>query len=175
MPLYWLTPEDERTELHRSLRRIVSDLQHEIDELLEEKAAILRRTRHLRHQLREKRSELEGQLLADSMGRRRSVGQHDSAKPSPKRSQDAERRMYDDLMRACRIALTEAGGTATPQQVHSLIERRASFSFARLPHSAFDSVQQTLDIMYRAGELCLSARDPDSYSKSRSWGGSGQP
>lgn len=163
--MYCLPPEDGLAELNRSLRSVVGNLQNEIDELLEQKAAILRRTRNLRRQLREKRAELEEQLIAESIRNRRPVGHRAFTRPSPNHAEDAQRDVYDDLMRACRIALMEAGGTATPHQVQSLIERRGSFSFARVPESASDSVQQILDIMYRAGELCLAARDPGSYSK----------
>ncbi len=57
------------------------------------------------------------------------------------------------LTRACRIALLEAGGTATPDEIRRLIVRRGSFSFSFAAHGSADAViVRTLELMVRSGE-----------------------
>jgi hypothetical protein len=57
------------------------------------------------------------------------------------------------LTRACRIALLEAGGTASPDEIRRLIVRRGSFSFSFAAHGSADAViVRTLELMVRSGE-----------------------
>jgi hypothetical protein len=59
----------------------------------------------------------------------------------------------DALSRACRIALLEAGGIASLEEIQLRITRRGSFSFI---NSSFASASliRTLNTMARAGEVC---------------------
>jgi hypothetical protein len=58
------------------------------------------------------------------------------------------------LARACRIALLEAGGTASPNEIRRLIIRRGSFWFADAG-SADREIMRTLRTMTESGEVRL--------------------
>ena len=70
----------------------------------------------------------------------------------------------DALSRACRIALLEAGGIASLEEIQSRITRRGSFSFNNSSFAS-DSLIRTLNALARAGEICC--QDNGSQSKWR--------
>jgi hypothetical protein len=57
------------------------------------------------------------------------------------------------LSRACRIALMEAAGAASLEEIRSRIERRKSFAFSD-PGFADAAIVRTLDGMKDSGEVC---------------------
>jgi len=68
--------------------------------------------------------------------------------PMPDRSQH----LPAALMRACRIALMEAGGTASADEIRARILRRGSFRFAD-SGLADTAIIQTLNVMTDGGEV----------------------
>jgi len=81
-----------------------------------------------------------------STPRRRLVGQRRSC------ISDRPEHLPAGLTRACRIALMEAGGTASPEEIRASIVRRGSFSFA---DSGFPDteIMRTLTVMTERGEV----------------------
>lgn len=155
-------PEEARSELHSSVCRIVSSLQREIDDLLKQKAVLVRRSRKLRRELRTLRAESGVQLIQgekrDSISVEQFSPEGSGADPTQPLSS-----VYDELTRACRIALMEAGGTANASQIQSLIAQRGSFSFSRVQEAPLESVIRTLEIMCQAGDICASDGDQTCF------------
>lgn len=91
----------------------------------------------------------------NSTPREHTVGQMWS--PPPGRS----KHLQAGLTRACRIALMEAGGTASPDEIRTRIVRRGSFSFA---DSAFAdaAIIRTLNSMTDGGEVRRLEDGPQS-------------
>lgn len=151
-------------ELHSSLRGVVKALQHEIDELVPQKIAVATRIRNLRQQLRQKQVSRHKSLVSGKIGlnlrnRRRShIATID-------RSRETMNFSHDNLKRACRIALMEAGGAANAERIYSLIVRRGSFVFGNPYERALHSVISTLNIMHEAGELSLATDDQTSRAR----------
>lgn len=128
-------------------------MQQEIDELLQQKAAVENRIRNLRRQLK---------------GKRVFQGDEPVVRAPIHTSRDTMQFSYDDLKRACRIALLEAGGAANAEQIYSLIVRRGSFVFPDSSEQALHSVVHALSTMHQAGELSHSNEDQTSCSKAAS-------
>ena len=64
------------------------------------------------------------------------------------------RHLQVTLTRACRIALLEAGGAASTDDIHRLIVRRGSFSFSLAAYGSADAaIIRTLKAMTRSGEV----------------------
>ena len=99
------------------------------------------------------------QLTADGMTavgpERRRSDQHPptSQRTSQGTSQRTSSPPTASLRRACRIALMEAGGTASLEEICARIERRGSFSFVDLDH-ALGTLVQVLEDMALDGEVC---------------------
>lgn len=91
----------------------------------------------------------------NSTPREHTVGQMWS--PLPGQSQH----LPAGLTRACRVALMEAGGTASPDEIRTRIVRRGSFSFAD-SGSAEAEIIQTLEAMTDDGEVRRLDDSPQS-------------
>jgi hypothetical protein len=83
------------------------------------------------------------------------VGQMRSSLPRPSKQLQA------GLMRACRIALMEAGGAASPDEIRTRIVRRGSFSFAD-SGSADAAIIRTLNTLTDGGEIQRLEDGPQS-------------
>jgi|GEM_PF-2085494 len=105
-------------------------------------------------------------LLAGSDGLQRSETERSAVAPSKARSDPKFKRQVnsvghrsrssprnDALSRACRIALLEAGGIASLEEIQLRIARRGSFSFNNSSFAS-DSLIRTLSAMACAGEIC---------------------
>lgn len=136
-----------------------------MDELLQQKAAVVNRIRNLRRQLRGKRVFQGDERVASENGALNLRNRRRSRKAAIHRSRDTMQFSYDDLRRACRIALLEAGGAANAERIYSLIVRRGSFVFSDSNEQALDAVEHALSTMHEAGELSLSNEDQTSCSR----------
>jgi hypothetical protein len=88
------------------------------------------------------------QLRNHTIPSRRTGGQMDSSLPGWSRS------LKVALTRACRIALLEAGGTASTDDIRRLIVRRGSFTFPLATYEAADAaIIRTLKAMTHSGEV----------------------
>jgi hypothetical protein len=142
--------------LRESLSEVTKLVQTELQGLLERRIAIRRRTRSLQQVLRGLQQGVGGDSLYDlstevplaktPCASERQAGRN-VVRPRRPPSNDA----CVSLRRACRIALLEAGGEASPQQIYSYIARRGSFSFANLEYAG-GTIVQMLHIMAKDGE-----------------------
>jgi len=145
-------------QLNSSVRGIIELMQGELDELVQQKAALARRARNLRRLLYTISTEgrdpaVSGASALKSRGYRR---YRHALKSATSRTVQCS---YHELRRACRIALMEAGGTAAPDQIHSLVVRRDSFLFAALNEEPVDAIVRVLNIMAEAGEASRLTKD----------------
>jgi hypothetical protein len=125
----------------------------ELDELLERKARIKLRMRNLRVRLRSLERE-------SPSGLRKKYRRSQSL---VRKAQAREmRQLQEELHRACRIAFLELGGTATPDALHSAIERRGSFSFGTMNEKPVVAIIRTLTAMAESGEAtcCPNGSQP---------------
>jgi hypothetical protein len=137
-------------ELQPLLRKVTDVIQQEIDQLLNQKTILRRRAGNLRSQLAAARlPQACDPVVSAAKVRTRAR----SRRAATRSFNDATLHSCDKLMRACRIALMDAGGTADADQIHSLIVRRGSFDFSDLSTPSLDSIMRALKMMYEAGEL----------------------
>ena len=163
--MHSLTIDNVTAELQPSLRKMTDVIRQEIDQLVNQKTILGRRSRNLRRQLTAARStQAFGPVVSAAKVRARAV----SRRAATRSFNDATLHSYDKLRRACRIALMDSGGTANADQIHSLIVRRGSFDFSDLNTSSFDSIMQALKMMYEAGELSASTQARDSATTAKS-------
>ncbi len=100
----------------------------------------------------------------DTMPSRRTGGQRESSLPGWSRP------LKVALARACRIALLEAGGAASTDDIRRLIVRRGSFSFPLVAYGSADAaIIRTLKAMSHRGEVRRIARVSESL-----WQGTAQ-
>jgi hypothetical protein len=123
----------------------------ELQQLLEQRREIRRRMKSLRQALR-------GLQQGVGAGSTEIAEAGPSQPPQPTPHDPSRNSRFDHpprgrsrLQRACRIALLEAGGTASPEEIYMRILRRGSFSFRyrESPVAAIARVLTTLD----AGEV----------------------
>lgn len=97
------------------------------------------------------------EFRTDTIPSGRTCGQIESSLPG------LSRPLKLALTRACRIALLEAGGTASTDDIRRLIVRRESFSFPLAAYGSADAaIIQTLKTMAHSGEVRRIARTSES-------------
>jgi len=139
--------------LETNLQYIAGALQAELDELIERKAEIKRRRRALGRTLRKRFANSQYRVS----GRPESSGHLKKTKHSRPGARESHS-LHNRLLRACRIALLEAGGLATPDQIFAAILRRGSFQFHMLSESPRAAIAQTLALMSEMKEArCISS------------------
>lgn len=143
-----------------SVQSVMSLLQAELDRLIAQKTELERRRRSLYRRL---------DTLLEGPSRRRpyGVGALKSSRlcAHPRYASESARdswRVHNELRRACRIALMEAGGTATADEIYSHIVRRDSFCFTSLKEP-IPAIVRTLSLMAEAGEASRMTGAPDSW------------
>ncbi len=146
--------ESIREPAEESVRGVVSIMQAELDSLFEQ-------TLELRHRIRKLRRTLRKFLVTKNSSRgRQSRKLHHSRAAASRANGHKIRTLHELLERACRIALMEAGGEASIEQIQSLIVRRDSFSFDALDDEPLAAIARTLQMMIQTGEVrCLSSED----------------
>lgn len=83
----------------------------------------------------------------------------------PSRPSRPSKHVLARLRRACRIALLEAGGVASLDEIRVLIARRGSFAFDE-PGSSGSALLQTLHSMRVSGEVhCLENHPPSVWER----------
>jgi hypothetical protein len=138
-----------------SIRNIVSQMQAELDTLVQEKIVLARRARNLRKFLGKRFKATDGI-------KPRTPSPRCTNAPKPKTS-SARDLVYDSLKRACRIALLEADGRATPAQLYKLIMQRSSFIFDGDKEEHLNMIVQVLCLMSDTREIVCVTSDPYSH------------
>lgn len=143
-----------------SVQSIMDLMQAELDRLLAHKAELGRRRRNLFRRL--------DTLLEEPSHRRSGVGALQSSPlcAHAQRAIASARNFWsehNELKRACRIALMEAGGVATSHEIYSHIVHRDSFSFTSLKEKPISAIVRTLNFMVEAGEVNRITGAPDSW------------
>jgi hypothetical protein len=144
------------------LRSVIRAMQCELDELVQQKAALTRRARNLRRQL-SARSPIppSGPII-------KRENSPDTKRRYYRRSLDNSSRLtgqFSDerLKRACRIALMEAEGEATPDRILALISRRGSIVFRNQKEDPISLIICALNVMCDFNEARLSIKGQDLY------------
>jgi hypothetical protein len=130
-----------RHPLYVSVSAVIGSMQAELDTLAQRKTELERRLRNLRktwHALRATQAEASSQLRRSRRRLRRAW-----KVPGADKSQN----LYEELRRACRIALLEAEGPATPDQIHASIIRRGSFAFEVLDEEPIAAILRMLKLI----------------------------
>ena len=144
--------EADSESLRRSINCIVVIvvlLQRELDELLQQKAGLKIRMRSLRRRLSSLRDEASHRTFKMRKYRR-------SQKTARRAQVGKLRQELAELRRACRIVFLELGGTATPDELYSAINRRGSFSFGRIKEKPIVAILRTLTSMAQPREATCS-------------------
>lgn len=139
-----------------SLNDTVALLQEELDELLQQKAAIRSRMRNLRRHL--------SILQTDSASAQHPRRKRWRSVTTAHRAQTRKiRQLHDELARACRIAFMELGGAATDEELQAAIVRRGSFSFALVKENPSAAITRTLHSMAQSSEVVPASDSRWSY------------
>ncbi len=159
-------PSLELESFPNNLAALLNTLQSELTDLSRRRSDINRRIRLLERTVRGLRAGVGqgvGLPLASSNAQQgadrtfpRGPGEISSAEPTAGQPQlqrdDSLPPAVPQLQRACRIALAEAAGPASPEDLYSRIARRNSFPFTNL-EVAVAAIVQTLNSMADAGEV----------------------
>ena len=129
--------------LSSSLDVFVHQIQGELDELILRKANIRRQMRNLRRQLSGATTNDDPQQAPQKADSRRKGHRYQAKRVNSR----TEQRMSLRLRRACRIALMELDGDATPEKIYSSIVRRGSFSFLNVDVDPIAVIIRTLEIL----------------------------
>jgi hypothetical protein len=153
-------PPSDRINLHQVDRKndvgqLLEVLQSELSDLSKKRQDIARRIRILDKTLRGLRAGVGQNFLAPK-----------AATASPRLEQNDLNPTLPQLSRACRIALAEAGGPASPEEIHARILRRGSFSFVR-NEAAIATIAQVLDSMATQGDARRLHDRPQGLGEAR--------
>ena len=132
---------------HPSVSAIICSMQVEIDALTQQKAELERGLRKLYGRLRALRA-AKGDAPQEKPAPaqlRRSGRRLRKALRLP--ATDKAQKLYEELRRACRIALLEAEGPTTPDQIHRSIIRRGSFAFEVLDEEPITAILRVLNLI----------------------------
>lgn len=140
---------------------IVEVMQSEVDQLVQHKNALVVQIRRLKKTLIVLR-EMQDEVTGRANTRRRQRSQRLRYLQMGRRLR-LSRNPYGELTRACRIAFTEAGGIATPNEIRLSILRRRSFVFASLNQDPVEAVVRILNVMANAKEV--RRLTDDQYSR----------
>jgi hypothetical protein len=134
--------------IQSSICEVVKLAQTELQDLLTRREEITRRIPSI-HQVVGGLEAVPSQPALDrSITKGFAVGSHTYTR-------DSSTQPYLNLRRACRIALMEAEGTASPKEIYCRIVRRGSFSFVN-PESSIPEIVRALIAMTHSGEArCL--------------------
>ena len=131
-----------------SLCEVVKLAQMELQGLLTRQEEITRLIRNLRLVVGGLEA-VPGQPVFDGATTRRFAGKSSS------HERGRSSRAHSSLRRACRIALMEAEGTASPKEIYCRVVRRGSFSFANSDFSIPEIVQALIAMTYDGEVRCL--------------------
>lgn len=152
---HMLDPDASSDTLQRSITHTAGQLQAQLDELLQQKARTQLRLRSLRRRL---------SILQDPPGRKKLKKQRRPRNIAGQRESRKLRQFHEDLMRACRIAFLELGGTAKPHELCSAIIRRGSFSFEAIKTEPVLAVIRMLTSMAHRGEaICIASGSEQNW------------
>jgi hypothetical protein len=125
--------------LYVSVSAVIGSMQAELDALAQQKIELERRLRNLRRTLHALRAmQAPPQLSRSSRCLRRALRLPGADKPQ---------NPYEELRRACRIALLEAEGPVTPDQIHASIMRRGSFRFEILDEEPIGAILRMMKLI----------------------------
>jgi hypothetical protein len=131
--------------IQNSLGEVVKLAQTQLHELVTQREEITRRIRNLRQAVNGLESGPSEPGLDRSIIKGLAVG-------SRSHTRGRSKQPYLNLKRACRIALMEVGETASPEEIHSRIVRRGSFTFGDADF-ALPAIVRALNAMAYAREV----------------------